>query len=167
MKTIANNEVGYLDLTIELIGSGVIPVFDMDEVIADATHRQILNPDGSLNLVEYRKKSTREHIEKDKPLPLIEVAQFLTKRGIPFYLCTARVVCEPTREWLARHDVKPTGIFCRDGETDTRKDWKLKVDKLAAAFNRAERKNMMLIDDNLQNCQAVEKIGMQAIRVEV
>ena len=53
---------------------GYMPVFDIDGVLFDATHRQATLPDGSLNLEKYRELATPENIAKDRPLPLIGAA---------------------------------------------------------------------------------------------
>ena len=50
-------------------------VFDLDGTTIDSTHRQITNPDGTLNLDLWRHNSTRSKIFKDKLLPLGEFCE--------------------------------------------------------------------------------------------
>lgn len=165
MKTLQNTFQNALALAHGFLTSDLVPVFDMDGVFADATHRQICNPDGSLNLDKYREMSTAEHIAKDEPLPLITALVALSQARKEFYICTARVACENTRAWLANYGIKPVEIFARDGENDARRDYDLKATKLSAAFTAEERMKMILIDDNVANCEAAKRIGMNAINV--
>jgi ATP-dependent protease HslVU (ClpYQ) ATPase subunit len=69
MFTLQNTKKSAIDLAATLIVSKRVPVFDMDGVFANATHRQICNSDGSLNLDKYREMSTLDHIMKDEVLP--------------------------------------------------------------------------------------------------
>ena len=143
----------------------IIPVFDMDGVFADATHRQICNPDGSLNLERYREMSTLDNILKDKTLPLAIALKELTKHRREFHICTARVACSGTLAWLDAHKIKPVSIMARQGEEDTRKDYLLKTDNLTAQFSKAELKKAILFDDNLDNCKAALGLRMLAFHV--
>lgn len=165
MKTLVNSTQTAYELINHIVETGITPVFDMDGVFIDATHRQICNPDGSLNLEKYREMSTAEHISKDKELPLILALQVLADLGIEYHICTARVLCENTRQWLADRDIKATVYMGRDGENDARRDYQLKAEKLQQNFSREQLLNMVLIDDNVKNCEAAKSIGMAAINV--
>lgn len=137
---------------------GYLPVFDLDGVLFDATHRQATLPDGSLNLAEYRKSATPENIAKDKPLPLIGAVHALNGANIPYTVCTARLLCEGTFKLLAAHGVFPSAILGRSNE-DGRKDYELKAEALQF-YDKP-----LLIDDNLANLQAIEKIGGLGIHI--
>ena len=165
MITLNNTKAVAHTLAASLIVSKRVPVFDMDGVFANATHRQICNPDGSLNLDKYREMSTLEHVMKDETLPLIEAIKVLQAHKKPFHICTARVMCKNTQAWLLAQEVMPLSIMARRDENDSRRDYILKTDSLSDRFSQKELNNMVLIDDNLANCEAVEKIGMQAINV--
>ncbi len=165
MKTLQNTKLSARKLATSLIQSGTVPVFDADGVFLDATHRQICNPDGSLNLDKYREMSTREYVMKDKALPLIEAIHILQKNEVAFHICTARVACENTLALLESLNVKPKSIMARRDDNDSRRDYILKTDHLKSKFSDSERANMVLIDDNMANCEAVQKINMQAINV--
>ena len=165
MITLQNTKATARNLAATLIVSKRVPVFDMDGVFADASHRQICNSDGSLNLAKYREMSTLEHVSKDKALPLLEAIHVLQEQKVPFHICTARVMCENTLAWLDSNNIKPKSIMARCSEEDSRRDYHLKTTNLQSRFNHQQLKNMVLIDDNIANCKAVQKIGMQAINV--
>ena len=165
MKTLTNTTKSAYELVNMIVEKNIVPVFDMDGVFIDATHRQICNPDGSLNLAKYREMSTAEHISKDKELPLILALQILNDLGVEYHICTARVLCENTRNWLDQRGIKAGVYMGRDGENDSRRDYQLKAQKLSSLFTAEQRANMMLIDDNVNNCKAALEIGLQAINV--
>ena len=67
MLTIQNTRAAALQMTDAiLLDQSIIPIFDLDGVVIDATHRQAIHPDGSLNLEMYRKLSTAANIAKDQ-----------------------------------------------------------------------------------------------------
>lgn len=138
---------------------GYMPVFDIDGVLFDATHRQATLPDGSLNLEKYRELATPENIAKDRPLPLIGAAHALNVAGVDYLVCTARLLCDGTRKLLADHGVKPVHIFGRTGE-DGRKDYILKVEAL-----KTIKRPPILVDDNLANLEAIAGIGGMGIHI--
>lgn len=165
--TLVNNGASAMSLfqSIQKNAGKIMPVFDLDGVVFDATHRQICNPDGSLNLAKYREMSTAEHIAKDALLPLALVPQLLTMNQIPFAVCTARVACEHTRDLMFNNGINPYRIFAREGETDTRRDYQLKRDHLTNAYDSATLSKSFLIDDNKANIEMALDIGMRAIYV--
>lgn len=165
MKTLNNSIKAAYELVDMIVEQGITPVFDMDGVFIDATHRQICKPDGSLDLEKYREMSTAEHISKDKELPLIAALHILGDLGIEYHICTARVLCDNTRAWLKARHVKAGVYMGRDGLNDNRRDYQLKAQKLSELFTAEQRKTMMLIDDNLNNCKAALEIGLQAVNV--
>ena len=165
MITLQNTKIAARNLAATLIVSKRVPVFDLDGVILDATHRQICNHDGSLNLDKYREMSTLEHVMKDKTLPLIEAIHVLQENNVKFHVCTARVMCSSTAALLESVNVKPDIIMARCSDTDSRKDYHLKTTNLQSRFNQKQLENMVLIDDNVDNCKAVKRLGMAAIHV--
>jgi hypothetical protein len=143
----------------------MIPVFDLDGVAIDATHRQILKPDGSLDLDNYRANSTPEKIALDTALPFAITMQQLTEMKRDFFICTARVMCRSSEKWLTKRGINASAIFSRDGESDIRRDFKLKHDHLTSYFSDQELMRAVLIDDNQANLKMAESIGMTAIHV--
>lgn len=166
MLTIKNDRAAAQQLTDAILSDrNIIPVFDLDGVVIDATHRQAIHPDGSLNLEMYRKLSTAENIAKDQAMPLASVPQYLTQAKIPFFVCTARVMCSNSRKWLLKNGIEPTAIFDRQGEEDRRRDFELKRWHLSRSFSSLELSRSFLIDDNLANCNMALSLNMKAIHV--
>lgn len=143
----------------------IVPVFDLDGVIFDASHRIPLNADGSINLEKYRVNSTLENIMADKLLPLAAVLQFCNLTARPYHVATARVVCAGTQLLFDKYNIKPQKIISRQGEEDTREDWLLKTDGFLNCFDPLELKTLALIDDNLHNVSAALLLGLKAVKV--
>ena len=143
--------------------------FDLDGVCIDATHRQILKPDGSLDLAKYRENSTARKIAKDKELPFLQALQHCVSRdhyhGV--HIATARVMCPYTKKWLEKRGALPSSTISRDGENDTRRDHVLKHAGITQVLPYAnQRRRAVLIDDNMNNLlMASDDLGMLAIHV--
>ena len=178
MITIKNNSVQARNLAQAIIDSGKTAVFDLDGVLLSAVHRQaIFTPDhvalglckdsdvGALNLQAYRANSTAEKIAQDKTMALIEAVEILNAASVPYYVCTARVRCTHTKKLLRDKNINPVYTMARSGEHDNRRDDHLKTAHLLARFDQRQREQMVLIDDNLRNCKAVQAIGLSAIHV--
>jgi hypothetical protein len=143
----------------------IIPVFDLDGVIIDATHRQLTKADGSLDLDHYRENSKPSMIEQDRALPFAITLLKLTEAQIPFYVCTARVICKSSKKWLTKRGIKPSMIMSREGENDFRRDHVLKRDHLTKLFTEKELQRSFLIDDNENNLKMASDLKMAAIHV--
>ena len=74
-------------------------------------------------------------------------------------------MCDNTKTWLKAHNIKPKSIMARCSDTDSRRDYHLKTTNLQSRFNLKQLENMVLIDDNIANCKAAKRLGMQAINV--
>lgn len=163
MLTFENTSSAALDILQIILSGEFTPVFDLDGVAIDARHRQAVHVDGSLNLPEYIKNATPENIARDSPLPILYAMQILSKAGVDFHVCTARTLCKGTVNWLHRHGVFPKQVLGRkDG--DTRKDFLLKKDLLLSHF-KPQLSHVLLIDDNLDNCNMAHSIGCSSIRI--
>lgn len=141
---------------------------DLDGVCIDATHRQILKPDGSLDLAKYRENSTAAKIRKDKPLPFLQGLQWAVNRdhfhGVS--ICTARVMCTYTRRWLDKRGALPSDIISRQGDRDIRRDHVLKHAGITERVTtKAKLRRSVLIDDNMNNIEMAHELGMLAIHV--
>lgn len=165
MLTIHNTEQDAQKLAQYISRERITPIFDIDGVIADASHRIALNPDGSLDLRHYRANTTQEQVSKDKPLALAGVVDYCNIQGIGYAIATARHLCEHSSQWLASQRIKPFLIWSREGESDKRKDYRLKGDHFSADIPGYLRSLYCLIDDNLDNCKEAERLGMRAIHV--
>lgn len=165
MITVKNTQAEALNLFHATKVSKAIPVFDLDGVVVDATHRQICNPDGTLNLDKYREMSTDAHISKDTPLAFADTARMLSRENYPFFVCTARVVCKSTIKWLTKQGISPLAFMGREGENDYRRDAELKRYHLQKMFTPEQLKTAYLIDDNEKNCKMAVSLQMKAIHV--
>lgn len=156
----------------------ITPVFDLDEVLFCAKHRQALfsqehvdaglckqDQIGQLDLVHYRDNTTAEAVALDQNLELIKCVHMLNDANICYHVATARVACEHTRALLQARGVRPQLIISRDSDQDHRKDHDLKVQGIEKHFPKCTRSKLMIIDDNLANCNALAAIGLMAIRV--
>lgn len=145
----------------------LIPVFDLDGVLLNAEHRITLNGDGSLDLHKYRLDSTIDNIMQDKNLPLMSVVHALNYQKRPYHVATARVLCEGSQQLLKVRGVHPQKVISRNGESDRRKDWDLKVAGIQANFKPEQFKDILLIDDCPSNCDAfINALGAMAINVD-
>ena len=145
----------------------ILPVLDLDAVLLDAGHRITLNPDGSLDLNTYRKESTYDNIMRDKCLPLMGVVRALNAANRPYYVATARVLCEGSQALLQQRNITPVLAISRQGEKDHRKDWDLKVCGIQEHFSPDQFRKILLIDDCVSNCDAfINALGAWAINID-
>jgi len=178
MKTLKNTSKAAQELASAIMQSGLISVWDLDGVLLDASHRQaVFSEDhhtlglctaeqiGTLNLEAYRALSTPENIAQDKSMALIEAIHILNANNVPYYVCTARVLCRSTKNLLKARGINPVWIMARAGEHDRRRDDHLKVTNLQARFSAQALRSMVLIDDNKRNLTAVQTLGLKAVHV--
>ena len=178
MQTMKNTKTAARTLFNALVESGITPIFDMDGIALDASHRiNLYTQDheslglctveqiGQLNLSAYRVNSTHENIQQDKSLPLLDTIHMLNAANKPYHVCTARVVCSGTRKLFKDRGINPHILMSRDGEHDNRRDSHLKTTKILSKFDERQRSRLVLIDDSLGNCKAVKEIGVKAIHV--
>lgn len=143
----------------------IVPVFDLDGVLLDASHRIKLLPCGALDLPQYIRDTTAENVALDRDLPMLDLVRYLNNEGRPYYVATARVACEHTLARLAASQIRPIGIGARLGQQDRRSDAVLKADYFEAAFTARERERMILLDDLASNCLAAIGCGMTAHQI--
>jgi hypothetical protein len=165
--TLPNTEQAATELAMAIIqDANVIPVWDLDGVLLSANHRIKLHSDGSLDLDHYRANTTAELVQQDQSLPLLAVVGALNAANRPYYVATARVLCEHTRALLADRGITPALALGRDGDSDHRRDADLKRQKLSEVFTPQQLQRVLLIDDHYPNCLAVVELGGKAINVE-
>lgn len=144
----------------------IIPVWDLDGVLLDASHRIDLRPDGSLDLDKYRANTTHDNVMKDRNLPLMSVIHALNELERPYYVATARVLCQHSQALLRQRAIRPVAAISR-GETDYRKDWDLKVAGIHNTFSINQFKDILLIDDCPSNCDSfINALGANAINID-
>lgn len=144
----------------------ITPIFDLDCVLLDASHRITLKPDGSLDLEHYRANTTRPNVMRDQNLPLMRVVHYLNAIGRDYHVATARVLCEHSQALLQARQIKPVVTISRNGEDDRRKDWDLKTTGIAEHFTPEQYGGLMLLDDCKGNISAFRKLGIMAIEVD-
>lgn len=166
MLTLNNEAASVAKLLTLILEGGLTPVFDLDGVWLDARHRQAVMSDGSLNLPAYIAASTYENCMLDAQLPLAAIAGALDELNIGYHCLTARPICDGTRDKVLRHiGAKPLSMMGRSGRTDHRRDYQLKHDWLSSAFSEQELSRMIMIDDNIANCEIALTLGMQAVNI--
>lgn len=141
------------------------PIFDLDGVLLDASHRCKFKPCGALDLDDYRKNTTAEKVSQDRDLPLLAVVHWLNQAGRLYHVATARVPCQHTRARLKASQINPLILMGRDGEQDRRGDAILKAEKIAANFKPWELGDLVLIDDLESNCEAARSLGLGSVHV--
>lgn len=162
-----NNGNASASLLIKMLSErpSLIPVWDLDGVLVDASHRIRLKPCGALDLDHYRQNTTAEQVALDQSLPLLRVVHWLNEQQRPYYVATARVACEHTRNMLNSKQIKPLGIMARLGHEDRRGDAVLKADHFMAGFTPEQRASLILIDDLPSNCEGARACGMLSVQV--
>jgi len=137
-------------------------VFDIDEVLFDARHRQHWNPDGSLCLKHYRRNSTLDKVLEDKPLPFLDLFKMLLKARSDLHLCTARVVTDGmTEKLMEKHGIFNVPLLGRQSDQDHRPDSLLKMQECTLAGIP----RFMLVDDRRENCMEAIRYNNDAIHV--
>lgn len=143
----------------------IVPCFDLDGVLLDATHRIDLLKCGALDLDKYLANTTAESVAKDKELPLIAVIHWLNANNRPYNVATARLLCEHTLARLDAAQVHPVLAMGRNGHDDRRGDAILKTDHFLGAIPADDLHRHCLIDDLESNTTAARNIGMLSVRV--
>jgi hypothetical protein len=141
------------------------PIFDLDGVLLDASHRCKFKSCGALDLDDYRKNTTAENVSQDRDLPLLAVVHWLNKIGRVYHVATARVPCEHTRNRLKASQITPLILMGRDGDQDRRGDAVLKAEKIVKSFRPFELVDLILIDDLESNCEAARSLGLGSVHV--
>lgn len=140
-------------------------VFDLDGVVVDARHRQILNSDGSLDIANYKANSTAEKIARDVELPFLEVMREMTKRKQVFHICTAREFCENTANWLRSRGADFSLALGRPSGSAER-DFILKKNHFEKTLlSNTPSKGLMFIDDNIKNVETILGLSVPTIHV--
>lgn len=160
------NDVHAVIHVVNMALRGAIVLFDLDGCIIDATHRQAVKKDGSLDLEKYKANSTQKQIAKDSSLPLLAAMQQLQKLGKPINIATARPFCTHTQKWLADRGISPSVVIAREGNHDKRKDHELKKTGIIANFPRAYFSKLLLVDDNVNNINMAKDLGLDTMKID-
>ena len=153
-------------------------ITDLDGCAVDSSHRQNTNPDGTLNLEEWRKHSTPELIAKDTLTPWGERIQELARRcDLTFAVCTSRVVQDADLKFIAQKFgiqrfseliwTRPKTCLLSDAELKLKLFTSPKTicrnERLTEALNLGK---LFFVDDLEPNCRVAEQLGLQAIQAK-
>ena len=141
-----------------------ISIFDLDGTVIDSSHRQMVKPDGTLDLAKWFENATPEKIFQDKVLPLATQIRRRQEAGDFTVVCTARNMQDADFEFLASEGIcphkivsRPVGNMLPDGE--------LKKRQLGSLFNlkQFQKASKVMFDDAASVRSSLRKIGIAVI----
>ena len=139
-------------------------VFDLDETIIDSSHRTPNHPDGTLDLARYVALKNRESIMRDSLLPLSAFFKALDRSENYVIICTARVMNQDDRDYLAIHGLDAHLVLCRpeNGSENNIKDPMLKARKIQRLRNLKQfrSKPVTMFDDSAPVIRKMREIGI-------
>lgn len=100
-------------------------IFDLDETIINSKHRTPNNPDGTLNLAGYIEKHTKDNVEKDTLLPLVNIIRDRFNNGDYIIILTARDMSFWDYKYLYDNNIPYHCIMSRD-QCKTEKHYKMR-----------------------------------------
>jgi hypothetical protein len=140
-------------------------IFDLDETVINSSHRTPNFPDGTLDLLSYKKHHTPENVAKDTLLPLARFMRQAIQNGHKVAILTARDMMQCDYDFLALHGIKPKHIYSRD-RCKTIKHYKMgdgqyKVHWLNKLMPKSLFKNrhVIMFDDSKPVKNAVRGLG--------
>ncbi len=144
-----------------------ISIFDLDGTTIDSSHRQMVKPDGTLDLEKWFEMATPEMIFQDKVLPLATQIRRRQKAGDYTIVCTARNMTDADFEFLQDNGIcphkiisRPVGNMMPDGELKKRQ---LKSFLSLRQFQKASK---VMFDDAASVRSTLRKIGIAVIHPE-
>jgi len=144
-----------------------ISIFDLDGTIIDSSHRQMVKPDGTLDLAKWFENATAEKIFADKVLPLAQQVRKRQKAGDFVLVCTARNMQDADFEFLQNEGICPDKIISRpNGNMES--DGILKAKQLRSLFNlkQFQKASKIMFDDAASVRSSLRKIGIAVINPE-
>ena len=141
-----------------------ISIFDLDGTVIDSSHRQMVKPDGTLDLAKWFENATPEKIFEDKLLPLSQQMHKRCKAGDYTVVCTARVLSDADLEFMQNHGLNVDKVISRPNGNMT-PDAELKAKQLSQLFNLKQFKNLnkVMFDDAASVRSTLRKIGIAVI----
>lgn len=144
----------------------MIYIFDLDGTVIDSSHRHATLPCGALDLAHWIENSTEEKIFKDSLLPLAASMRKAYASGHHVVICTARVMGEADKAFLANNGLRYHALLCRR-EGETCRDGTLKTRLLSVYMNRLQSRmarvgfgDCIMFDDNREVLQAMRELGI-------
>ena len=144
-----------------------ITIFDLDGTIIDSSHRQMVKPDGTLDLAKWFENATAEMIFDDKVLPLATQVRRRQKAGDYTIVCTARNMQDADFEFLQNAGICPDKIISRPTGNNT-PDGELKAKQLNSflSLKQFAKANKVMFDDADSVRSKLRKIGIAVIHPE-
>jgi hypothetical protein len=142
-----------------------ISIFDLDGTVIDSSHRQMVKPDGTLDLAKWFEMATPEMIFADKVLPLAQQIRKRQKAGDYVLVCTARNMTFADFEFLQNEGICPDKIISRP-KGNMEADGILKAKQLRSLFNLKQfaKASKIMFDDAASVRSSLRKIGI-AVRL--
>jgi len=144
-----------------------ISIFDLDGTIIDSSHRQMVKPDGTLDLDKWFEMATPEMIFQDQVLPLAQQIRKRQKMGDFVMVCTARNMTDADFEFLMNEGICPDKIVSRP-KGNMEPDGVLKAKQLRSLFNLKQfrKASKVMFDDAASVRSSLRKIGIAVINPE-
>ena len=141
-----------------------ISIFDLDGTCIDSSHRQMVKPDGTLDLAKWFEMATPEMIFNDKVMPLAHQIRKRQKAGDFTIVCTARNMTDADFEFLQNEGICPHKIISRP-KGNMEADGILKAKQLRSLFNLKQfvKASKILFDDAATVRASLRKIGIAVI----
>lgn len=140
------------------VAPGRCAIFDIDGVLADATHRQHLVTGGRRNWTQFFDQCGKDALI----VPVAEMARLLDP-ALHVVLMTARPssVVDLTLEWLERHDVRWDLLIMRDyGDYQLARDFKDYALHEMRAYGFAPE---LAVEDDERNVAMFERRGVPCL----
>jgi len=144
-----------------------ISIFDLDGTIIDSSHRQMVKPDGTLDLAKWFENATAEKIFADKVLPLATQVRRRQKAGDYVMVCTARNMQDADFEFLQNEGICPDKIISRP-KGNMEADGVLKAKQLNSflSLKQFAKANKVMFDDAASVRSTLRKLGIAVINPE-
>ena len=141
-----------------------ISIFDLDGTVIDSSHRQMVKPDGTLDLEKWFEMATPEMIFQDKVLPLAQQIRKRQKAGDFTIICTARNMQDADLEFLAAEGVLADKLISRP-KGNMEADGVLKAKQLNSflSLKQFQKASKIMFDDAASVRSSLRKIGIAVI----
>ena len=141
-----------------------ISIFDLDGTVIDSSHRQMVKPDGTLDLEKWFEMATPEMIFQDKVLPLAQQIRKRQKAGDFTIICTARNMQDADLEFLAAEGVLADKLISRPAG-NMEPDGVLKAKQLNSflSLKQFQKASKVMFDDAASVRSSLRKIGIAVI----
>tara|TARA_B100001057_G_scaffold199455_1_gene200107 strand:+ start:171 stop:638 length:468 start_codon:yes stop_codon:yes gene_type:complete len=141
-----------------------ISIFDLDGTCIDSSHRQMVKPDGTLDLAKWFENATPEKIFRDKVMPLAHQIRKRQRAGDFTIVCTARNMQDADFEFLQNEGICPHKIISRPvGNMEADGELKRKQLNSFLSLKQFVKASKVIFDDAASVRSSLRKIGIVAI----